>query len=121
MPRVDQSADPGPPSFGSGSPVTAPVWLLALGVVVPLLALPLALLSGLAAHVAGWAIAIGGSLGALAAFTVVDLRRRSSRWYVDRPGLLGALRVAVLLLGFVVAGAFAYLIADAVARLDWWF
>jgi hypothetical protein len=55
-------------------------------------------------------------VGALAAFTTIDLRRRSSRWYTDQPGLLAVLRVAVLVVGLVVAGCFAYQIADEVAR-----
>ena len=92
--------------------------MLVLASVIPLLTIPGLFLAGLAVHVAGWAIAIGGSLGLLAAFTVADLRRRSSRWYVDQPTLLAVLRVAALLVGLVVAGCFAYLIADAIARLD---
>ncbi len=111
------------PSSGSGGrgTVNPPIWILLIGLVLPLLSIPLLFVDGLFAHVVGWVIAIFGSIGALAAFTAADLRLRSSRWYVDQPGLLAGLRIAVLLTGLVVATCFAYLIADAVARWDVWF
>lgn len=114
---------PGASSAGGqgGTSTGPPTWILLIGLVIPLATIPLLLLDGLALHIAGWLIAIFGSIGALAAFTAVDLRRRSSRWYVDHPGLLAALRVAVLLIGLVVAGFFSYEIADVVARWDQWF
>lgn len=108
-------------SSGARGSVNPPIWILLVGLVLPLASIGLLFVDGLAAHVVGWVIAIFGSIGALAAFTAMDLRRRSSRWYVDQPGLLAGLRVAVLLTGLVVATCFAYLIADAVARWDVWF
>ncbi|MEP6561189.1 MAG: hypothetical protein ABJD68_08970 [Nakamurella sp.] len=104
-----------------GHPVKPPIWILLIGLGLPIAALSLLLVDGLVAHILGWAIAIFGSVGALAAFTGADLRLRSSRWYVDQPALLAALRVAVLVVGLVVATYFAYLIADTVARWDVWF
>jgi hypothetical protein len=95
--------------------------VLLIGLLIPLLTIPALFLDGLPVHVAGWVVAIFGSVGALALFTAIDLRRRASAWYVDQPGLLAALRVAVLLVGLAVAMLFAYQIADTVARLDWWF
>ena len=94
--------------------------MLLAGLIVPILTLPLLLVSNLPINFLGWAVAIFGSLGFLAAFTVVDLRRRMSRWYVDRPGLLAVLRVSVIVVGVVIAGCHAYLIADAIARWDVW-
>lgn len=110
----------GSTSAGAG-PVNPPIAILLVGLALPLASIALLFVDGLAAHVIGWLIAIFGSIGALAAFTALDLRRRSSGWYVDRPGVLAGLRVAVLLTGLVVATCFAYLIADAVARWDVWF
>jgi hypothetical protein len=94
--------------------------MLLAGLIVPILTVPLLFVSSLPVNFLGWAIAIFGSLGFLTAFTVVDLRRRISRWYVDRPGLLAGLRVTVIVVGVVIAGAHAYFIADAVARWDVW-
>ena len=99
----------------------ATTWLLLIGLLIPLLTIPALFVDGLAIHIAGWVVAIFGSVGALAAFTAIDLRRRASTWYIDQPGLLAGLRVAVLVTGLIVAMLFAYKIADAVARLDWWF
>jgi uncharacterized membrane protein len=101
--------------------VTPPIGILLLGLLLPLATIPLLLSDGLVLHVIGWFVAILGSIGALAVFTASDLRRRSSRWYVDKPGLLAGLRVAVLVTGLVVAGFFSYEIADAVARWELWF
>ena len=89
--------------------------------ILPLVAIPGLFSDQLPILAAGWLIAIFGSVGALAVFTTIDLRRRASRWYVDQPGLLAGLRVGVLVIGLVVAGFFAYFIADVVARMDWWF
>jgi len=98
--------------------VGPPTGLLVVGLVLPLAALPLTLVDSLVANVAGWLVAVLGSVVPLAVFTRVDLRRRLSRWYVDRRGLLGVLRVAVLVVGLLVAALFAYLIADEIARWD---
>ena len=112
---------PGNNSGGDGGgSVGPPSWILLVGLAVPLAIIPLLLLDGIWLHVVGWVVAIFGSVGALAAFTAVDLRRRSSRWYVDQPALLAGLRVAVLVTGLVVASCFAYQIADVVARWDRW-
>ncbi len=111
---------PGGGTGGDGL-VNPPIPILLVGLALPLASIVLLFADGLAAHIIGWLIAILGSIGALAAFTAVDLRRRSSGWYVDRPAVLGGLRVAVLLTGLVVATCFGYLIADAVARWDVWF
>jgi hypothetical protein len=104
------------------------VWILLLALLIPLLSIAGLFVEivpgetiGWVVAIAGWAIAIGGSVGLLAVFTVIDLKRRSNRWYVDQPVLLAALRVAVLVVGLVVAGFYAYRIADAVARLELWF
>jgi len=97
-----------------------PTWMLVAGVIVPLATLPLLLVRSLPVNFLGWGIAIFGSLGFLAAFTVLDLRRRISRWYVDRPGLLAGLRISVIVAGIVIAGCHAYLIADTIARWDQW-
>ena len=94
--------------------------MLVAGVIVPLATLPLLLVRSLPVNFLGWGIAIFGSLGFLTAFTIVDLRRRISRWYVDRPGLLAGLRISVIVAGVVIAGCHAYLIADAIARWDQW-
>ncbi len=114
---VSISAPLSPPIAQTGPPT----WILVVGSVVPLACLALLLQDGLAMHVVGWLVAIIGSVGALAAFTAIDLRRRASRSYVDQPGLLAALRVAVLVIGLVVAALLSYKIADAVARWDRWF
>lgn len=108
------------PESASGV-VGPPTWLLVVGLVLPLAALALTIVGTLPANIAGWLIVLFGSVIPLAVFTRVDLRRRLSRWYVDRRGLLGALRVAVLVVGLLVAGWFAYLIADEVARWEIWF
>ena len=111
---------PDSPARGRTCSVGPPSWILLVGLAVPLAIIPLLLLDGIWLHVVGWVVAIFGSVGALAAFTAVDLRRRSSRWYVDQPALLAGLRVAVLVTGLVVASCFAYRIADVVARWDRW-
>ena len=95
-----------------------PTWLLVIGLVVPLAALALTLVGSWSANVAGWVLAVFGSVIPLGVFTRIDLRRRLSSWYVDQRGLLAALRVAVLVVGLLVACWFGYLIADQVARLD---
>ncbi|MET0965998.1 MAG: hypothetical protein ABWZ02_06355 [Nakamurella sp.] len=104
-----------------GNTVKPPIWILLVGLALPVAALTLLLVDSLPAHIVGWVIAIFGSIGALAAFTAIDLRLRSSRWYVDQPALLAVLRVAVLVIGLAVATYFAYLIADIIARWDVWF
>jgi hypothetical protein len=104
----------------SDGPVQAPIWMLVVGVLLPLAALPGLWMDQLWVHVLCWAVATAGSVGMLAAFTLADLKRRNDLRYVDHPGMLAGLRIAVLAVGLVVAGVFAYFIADAVARLDWW-
>lgn len=97
------------------------MWLLILSIVIPLATVPLLFVQDkLWVNIVGWAVAIFGSLGFLTAFTVIDMRRRTSRWYVDQPGLLAALRIAALAIGLVAAGCQAYQIADAVARWNVW-
>lgn len=102
----------------AGGVIGPPTWLLLIGLVVPIAALALTLVGTWPAYVTGWLLAVFGSVLPLAVFTRIDLQRRLSRWYVDRRGLLAALRVAVLVVGLVVACWFGYLIADQVARLD---
>ncbi len=92
-----------------------------IGLAVPIGALALTLVETWPAYVVGWLLAVFGSVLPLAVFTRLDLQRRLSRWYVDRPGLLAALRVAVLAVGLGAACWFGYLLADEVARLDIWF
>ena len=93
--------------------------MLYAGALIPLATLPLLLTSNWMAHVAGWFLAIAGSLGFLTAFTIVDLRRRAKGSYVDRPGLLAGLRVAVIVVGILVAGIQIYPVAELIARSDW--
>lgn len=128
---------PGPPTGGPGGswsgapagPSTAvatpsggvtgpPTWLLLIGLVVPIAALALTVVGTWPAYAAGWVLAVFGSVIPLALFTRIDLQRRLSAWYLDRRGLLAVLRVAVLVVGLVVACWFGYLIADLVARSD---
>ena len=106
---------------GSGSPIGPPTVVLLIGLVLPLAALGLWFVGSLTTNIVGWALAVFGSVIPLAVFTRIDLQRRLSGWYIDRRGLLPALRVAVLLAGLLVAGWFAYLIADEVARWEIWF
>lgn len=110
-----------PAPAAAGSPTGPPTPVLIVGLVLPLAALGLSLIGTLTTNVVGWALAVFGSVIPLAVFTRIDLRRRLSRWYVDQRGLLAVLRVAVLVVGLVVAGWFAYLIADEVARWEIWF
>lgn len=97
-----------------------PVWMLIAGLLIPLATLPLLLLSGTAVHVLGWFVAIAGSLGFLTAFTVMDLQRRAKGSYADKPALLATLRIAVAVVGIVVAALHAYPVADLIARSDYW-
>ena len=97
-----------------------PVWMLIAGLLIPLATLPLLLLSGTAVHVLGWVVAIAGSLGFLTAFTVVDLQRRAKGSYADKPALLATLRIAVAVVGIVVAALQVYPVADLIARSDHW-
>lgn len=131
-PRGGAPAAPGPTWSGSGaptlqatapagSPIGPPTAVLLVGLVLPLAALVLWFVGSLTTNIIGWALAVFGSVIPLAVFTRIDLQRRLSGWYVDRRGLLAVLRVAVLLAGLVVAGWFAYLIADEVARWEIWF
>jgi hypothetical protein len=110
----------GPSSGPAGSTIGPSTWMLVAAVIIPVATVPLLFVPGAAINLVGWAVAIFGSLGFLTAFTVVDLRRRVSRWYVDRPGLLAGLRIAAIVAGVVIASCHAYWIADAVARWDRW-
>jgi len=97
-----------------------PIWMLIVGLVIPLATLPLLWGSGPVVHLTGWLIAIAGSLGFLTAFTVVDLKRRARGSYADKPALLATLRIAVAVTGIVVAALQIYPFADAIARSDFW-
>ena len=110
-----------PAPAAAGSPIGPPTLVLIVGLVLPLAALGLSVIGTLTTNIVGWALAVFGSVIPLAVFTRIDLRRRLSRWYVDRRGLLAGLRIAVRVVGLLVAGWFAYLIADEVARWEIWF
>lgn len=111
------TSDRGDDSPAGNQPAT---WMLYLGLIIPLATLPMLLMPGWPWHVAGWLIAIAGSLGFLTAFTIVDLRRRSEGSYADKPGLLAGLRIAVVVVGIVVAGLQIYPVAEMIARWDRW-
>lgn len=107
----------GPEPAGDARPPMVWLWAAIAG---PLIGVALIFLPGWGANVAGWAAAVVLGLGLLVVFTSVDLRRRASPWYLARPGIVGALRLAVAAGAIIVAGIHAYLLADFIARLDWW-
>lgn len=106
---ADASVDARPPMM----------WLWA-AIAGPVIGVALIFAKGWGWNVAGWAAAVVLGLGLLVVFTSVDLRRRTSPWYLARPGVVGGLRLAVAAGAIIVAGIHAYLLADYIARLDWW-
>jgi hypothetical protein len=93
------------------------MWLLWLAIGIPLATVPLIFLDGLSWHIAGWALAIFGTLALIWTFTVIDLKRRLLP-FIDNPGTVSLLRITALIVALVVGMGHAYLIADEVSRWD---
>jgi hypothetical protein len=97
-----------------------PIVLLILACVAPVVSvvflLPWANPSALWGSI-GWLFSVGGGVGLLAAFTVIDIKRRTSTWYYTNETLLKVLRITALVLVLVFCALHALQIADVVSRL----
>lgn len=103
-------------SMGSRQPLAPPIPYL-VGAGVALLVSALLLLGGSfndIAHVAGWIFASVISIGALAAFTAEDLKRRQRSNYSPQP-VTGRIRFAMAIIAVLLCGAHAWTLAWSLA------
>ncbi|MEI7887933.1 MAG: hypothetical protein WCJ04_11115 [Actinomycetes bacterium] len=103
-------------SMSSMQPLAPPIPYL-VGAGIALLVSALLLAGGTfndLAHVAGWIFASVISIGALAAFTAEDLKRRQRSNYSPQP-VTGRIRFAMAIIAVLLCGAHAWTLAWSLA------
>jgi len=104
--------------LGPQSPAkSSPSWLLAIGVVAPIVFALLGTLLGTFWNAVGWLLAVASGCGLLAAFTTRDLRARQDDARLSRSRLISVGRVACIAATLVAAVWSAWFFADWFARL----